>query len=456
MQTERFDVVCIGGGPAGSTAAALLAEKGHRVLVLERERFPRFHIGESLLPHNNPVFRRLGVYDELCRTALLKWGAEFVAPDGHTRRTYYFRDSLDGDEPHAFEVERAVFDELLLRNAEKKGAVVREEFEVTEVLFEGPRAVGLRARPVTRVGTGRGAKVVPAGDEREIRAQFIVDASGRDTLISGKKQWKKNDLPISKTAFFGHWTGVPRPAGVDRGNITIAAGPHGWAWLIPLHREGSRASVGVVCHKEWVRSRAEGETLDAFYERTLRQVPSVWARLEGATFAAPVQTIADISYRSERYYGPGFCLVGDAGSFLDPIFSSGVHMAMTGAASAADAIHDGLVRGVAEPRGFAEYEERVKKATEVFFKFIYAWYTPGFHDVFYTPTHKLKLLETVTSMLSGDVWDWRKRLRAELFFGAIELKEWNKKRKGGAGALPAFFHTAETPKGSARTARLPL
>jgi len=448
---ERYDAIVIGGGPAGSTCSALLAARGHKVLLLEKESFPRFHIGESLLPYNNKVFRKLGIFDELAGDALIKWGAEFVAPDGVTKKTYYFRDTLDKDEPHAFEVERAKFDNMLLRNAERRGVEVRERCAVEEVLFEGDQAVGVRGRdllPPDAAGAAGGAAAGGAGGGAEaglgeltkaspgaggggmrraatafeVRAPFVVDATGRDTFLSTRKGWKRRDLPISKTAFFTHWEGVERLAGQDAGNITIATWQHGWTWIIPLHRTGTRASVGIVCHKDWVQSRRKDETQDEFYRRTLQGCAAVWERFQGATQVMPCNTIADISYRSERYCGPGFVLIGDAGAFMDPIFSSGVHLAMTGASHAAEAIDKGLRESRTDPRLFAAYEAHVRAATETFFKFIYAWYTPGLHRVFYTPTRKLQILETVTSMLAGDVWDWKKRIRMNLFFGVLAFE----------------------------------
>lgn len=429
---QHFDVVVIGGGPGGTTAATLLAQRGHRVLVLERERHPRFHVGESLLPSNNKLFRTLGVFDELCKGSIVKWGAEFVAPDGQTRRTYYFKDQLDPNEPHAFEVERSIFDEMLVRNCERKGAVVREEHEVTEVLFEGGRAVGVRAQALAR---GPDGKPAPTGAPYEVRSTFVVDASGRDTFLSSKKGWKKKDLPISKTAFFGHWEDVTRLPGSDAGNITIATWEHGWTWIIPLHRQGTKASVGLVCHKEWVRQKRKDESVNDFYLRTLRQAPIVWDRLAPAKQLVPAGTIPDISYRSERLAGDGFVLVGDAGTFMDPIFSSGIHLAMTGAQMAADAIDQGLREGRTDAGLFAAYERENKAASETFFRFIYAWYTPELHRLFYRPTKVLGLLETVTSMLAGDVFDWKKRARAELFFGLVAFERWRWKRA----------HPGETP-----------
>ncbi|HEV8322364.1 MAG TPA: NAD(P)/FAD-dependent oxidoreductase [Myxococcota bacterium] len=420
----RYDAIVIGGGPAGSTVSAMLAMKGRRVLLIEKEQFPRFHIGESLLPYNNKILRRLGVFEDLCADALIKWGAHFVAPDGCTEQTYYFKDTLDKDEPHAFEVERAKFDDLLLRNAQRKGVEVRERCAVEEVLFDGDQAVGVRARDLppaaARPDGGRGP--ARAAESFEVRAPFVVDASGRDTFLSVRLGWKKRDLPISKTAFFTHWDGVERLPGRDCGNITIATWQHGWTWMIPLHRDGLRMSVGIVCHKDWVQQRGQDETQDQFYVRTLQQSPAVWARFAAARQLMPSRTIADISYRCERYAGSGFVLVGDAGSFMDPIFSSGVHLAMTGGALCADAIDRGLTEARTDPRLFAAYEAHVRAATETFFRFIYAWYTPGLHRVFYTPTRKLKILETVTSMLAGDVWDWKKRLRMEVFFGVLAFE----------------------------------
>ena len=258
MAAEHREVVILGGGPAGSTLASRLAQRGRRALVLEREKFPRFHIGESLLPRSCEVFEKLGVTEKLEQRYIRKYGARFLCSETRRVNAYSFKEAFDGRYDHAYQVPRGDFDHLLLQHAVELGAEVREEWEATEVLFEGDRAVGVKARPCPG---GKPGEVV------EIRAPIVVDATGRDTLLASRMRRKAAVARLDKTAFFTHWTGAFREEGIHEGNIQIVIFEHGWFWFIPF--KGDLSSVGVVCSTDWVKQRKKDETLDAFYDRTV-------------------------------------------------------------------------------------------------------------------------------------------------------------------------------------------
>jgi flavin-dependent dehydrogenase len=387
------DTVIIGGGPGGSTLAALLAQRGRHVLVLEREKFPRFHIGESLLPRSREVFHKLGVDEELDRRFLRKYGARFLCSTTGRVNAYRFDEAFESGPlfEHAYQVPRAEFDHILLQHAQKLGAEVREEWEVTEVIFEGTRAVGVRARSCKN----------PSVTE-EIMAPVIVDATGRDTLLASRTRRKAQIARLDKTALFSHYRNAFRQDGIDEGNIQIVVFEHGWFWFIPFR--GDVTSVGAVCSSSWMRQKRRDEDLDAFFDRTVRE--SSWATefLAGAERLRPVGALADFSYRIDQLAGDGWLFVGDAGGFLDPLFSTGAHLAMKGAELAAEAIDHALAAGNVSRAAFARYEASVRYAVDLFLGVVQGFYAGEFRETLFEQNQRATMRKLITTILSGDVF----------------------------------------------------
>jgi flavin-dependent dehydrogenase len=385
MSGSTCDVAVIGGGPAGATVAALLAERGWRVAVLEKDRHPRFHIGESLLPHNNPLFERLGVLEEVRRIGLVKNGAQFCSMYHGKEETFYFRQALDKSQPSAFEVHRADLDLVLLRNAAAKGAAVHEETTVERVDFE-PGGV--------RVGaTG------PRGGS-EWRARFLVDASGRDTFLAGRFGIKSANRKHASVALYGHYENAHRYAGEDEGNISIYWFDHGWFWFIPLKR--GITSVGAVCWPYYLKTRSG--SLEQFFDEAIATCPALAARLAAARRIAPVTATGNYSYQASRCVGENYLLVGDAYAFVDPVFSSGVYLAMSGAFAAADAVDESLRDPAAARRALARYERRVRRGIGTFTWFIYRITSPVMRDLLMGPKNVLGVVDGLVSFLAGDIF----------------------------------------------------
>ncbi|MGK3968788.1 NAD(P)/FAD-dependent oxidoreductase [Sorangium sp. So ce118] len=409
--TDRWDAIILGGGPGGSTLAASLARLGRRALVLERERFPRFHIGESLLPLSREVFERLGLDEKLDALFLRKYGARFLCSSTGRARTYSFADAFDPRFEFAYQVQRDAFDQLLLRHAAELGAEVRESWEAVEVVFEGSRAVGVRARPRARPGDaapeGAAATRPDASDVVELRAPVIVDATGRDTLLASRMRRKAQLAELDKTALYAHYEGVAREDGIHEGNIQIVIFEHGWFWFIPFR--GALTSVGAVVSSSWIRSRRKGESLDELFDRTVAQ--SSWARefLANARRTRPVGALADFSYRIDQLAGDGWLFVGDAGGFLDPLFSTGAHIAIKGADLAATAIHRALEAGDTSRAAFAGYEAEVRYAVDLFLGVVQGFYKGHFRETLFEPNQRPTMRKLITSMLAGDAFHAERR-----------------------------------------------
>lgn len=397
MSDDPWDVVILGGGPGGSTLASSLALRGRRALVLEREKFPRFHIGESLLPRSLEVLRRLGLGAKLDERFLRKYGARFLCSKTRRVSAYRFAEAFDAAYDYAYQVPRAEFDHLLLKHAAELGAEVREGWEATEVIFDGARAVGVRARNVNA-----------RSDEIAIRAPVVVDATGRDTLLASRTRRKANLAKLDKTALFSHYRGVFRQEGMEEGNIQVAVFEHGWFWFIPFR--GEITSVGVVVSSEWMKQRRRGESLESLYDRAVSE--SCWATefLAKAERLRPVGALADFSYRIDQLAGDGWLFVGDAGGFLDPLFSTGAHLAMKGADLAAEAIDRALASGDTSRAAFAGYEAAVRYAIDLFLGFVQAFYADGkLREALFEPNQRPVIRRLITTVLSGDVFHQEKQ-----------------------------------------------
>jgi flavin-dependent dehydrogenase len=433
---EQCDVAVIGGGPAGSTAAALLARRGHRVIALEKEHHPRFHIGESLLPMNLPLFERLGVLDKVHALGIYKRGADFEAdnPDGYN--TFAFERALGDSPPHAYQVWRQDFDQMLFEHARAAGASAREGHEVVQVEQRGPRDTRLTVR------TDQGASYA-------IQARYLVDASGRDTFLSGRLRLRRKNRRHQSAAIFGHFRGAQPRAGHDAGNISMYRFEHGWMWMIPL--PDGVMSVGAVCWPDYLKQR-RGRTVEFLLE-TLKHNPALWERMKYAELIGnEVRVTGNYSYDSARIGGPGWVLVGDAFAFIDPVFSSGVYLAMDNAEHAAQLIDTALHTPAAEKGLLRAMERRARQGIRRFSFFIYRFNEPVMRLMFRNPRNALQLEQGVISMLAGDLFDRPKvLLRLRLFkiiYGLQVLSNWRSWRTGHAQRLAqarAEFSGGTTP-----------
>ena len=381
------DVLVIGGGPAGSTAAALLAEKGHRVTVLEKAHHPRFHIGESLLPANLPLFERLGVADEMRAIGIRKYSAEFVSPQHAAQQRYNFGEAWDKSMPYAYQVRRAEFDHILIRNAVHKGAEVIEGCRVKDVIFH---ADGATVR--TEHDDGR----------RETwAARFVVDASGRDTFIANRMGAKHRNPQHNSSAMYAHFANVPRHDGDAAGNISIYWFEHGWFWVIPL-ADGA-TSIGAVTWPYYMKQRA-GRSLDDFLADTIALSPALAERLVGASRISPVEATGNFSYTTDHTHGPHYILLGDAYAFIDPVFSSGVMLAMQSAFFGADAVDTCLRQPGRTKAAMARFDKLVRHGPKAFSWFIYRMTSPTMRDLFMGPRNLLRMKEALLSLLAGDIY----------------------------------------------------
>ncbi len=384
------DVLVIGGGPAGSTISALLAEQGWNVQVLEKDPHPRFHIGESLLPQTLPILKRLGVLADVEKIGIMKYGAEMVSHRYGRTQMFYFSKAFDESQPYAFEVKRSEFDAILLKNAVAKGAQVHE----------GVRAERVEFRPGTTSIVHAQDKT---GNPMAWETRFVVDASGRDTFLSAQLGGKQRSQTHNSAAIFGHFEGVGRLPGKDEGNITAGWLDHGWCWLIPF-KDGT-TSVGVVCWPDYIKSRTT--PLDQFLLDTLQQSPPIAERLRHAKLLTPVYAAANFSYRRETMSGDGYLMVGDAFAFIDPVFSSGVHLALNSAVLGAKVVEAHLRHSPDYAQRLREFERMVRRAINTFSWFIHRFTQPAFQSLFVSTNRPPKIERAVLSLLAGDVYEQR-------------------------------------------------
>ena len=326
MNEREFDAIVIGGGPAGSTAATMLARKGRRVLLLERDRFPREHVGESLLPASMPLFEELGVLPAIEAAGFLrKWGAVMVWGKDPEPWSWYFRET-NRRYPHSFQVWRARFDQILLENGRTQGVDVREGCRVLEVMFDGDRATGVR--------------YACEDGERTIGARFVVDASGQTGLLGRSLGLRRADPYFRNLAVYGYFTGAEQVPAPDESNIFIESYPDGWCWTIPLHTGWT--SVGVVTDSRRAQQEMQRSGHEPFFREQISQASHTAHRLRVATMVSGPVVVRDWSYVSDEVVGDGFILSGDAACFVDPLFSSGVHLALSSGILAAAYVHTAL------------------------------------------------------------------------------------------------------------------
>jgi flavin-dependent dehydrogenase len=413
---DECDVLVIGGGPGGSTAATLLARKGWKVLQLEKAHHPRFHIGESLLPMNMPVLERLGVMDKVRALGEFKPGADFEADNARGYNTYAFARALGDSPPHAFQVWRQEFDKMLFEHAREAGVDGREGAEVVALEHRGNR---------DSVADVRGDD----GRNYRVQARYVLDASGRDTFLARRKKISRKNPAHQSAAIFGHFRGAVRRDGADAGNISIYSFEHGWMWMIPL--PDGVMSVGAVCRPDYLKTR-RGRTTEFLFE-TLKLSPALWARLDHAELIdGEVRVTGNYSYGATTLGGPGWMLVGDAFAFLDPVFSSGVYLAMSGAEQVVAVVDAALRNPACEARLQRRLEKRLRAGMARMAFFIYRFNSPVMQQMFRAPRNTWQVEQGVISMLAGDVFDsWAIWWRLQLFrviYGFCALRDWRRWR----------------------------
>ncbi|MES2529639.1 MAG: NAD(P)/FAD-dependent oxidoreductase [Pseudomonadota bacterium] len=396
--SQECDVLVIGGGPAGSTMATLLARQGRRVVIVEKEQHPRFHIGESLLPGNVELFDKLGVRDQVEKIGMPKFGIEFVPPDSDERSYVDFSEGWDPQKDSAWQVRRSELDEVLFRNAAAQGALAFENTRVRQVDFDDAGAT---------VQTQR-----DDGSKATWRTRFVVDASGRDTVLATKFKSKKKNPDHNSTALFGHFRGARRLEGKREGNISICWFEHGWFWFIPL-ADGT-TSVGAVCWAYYLKAR--NKPLKDYFFDTIALCPELHDRLKDATLVDDkVHATGNFAYSSTHATGNRYLMVGDAFTFIDPMFSSGVLLAMTSGQQGARAIHDALDTGKAVTSGMKRYEKDNRKRIAIYWEFIENFYKLHFAQLFFQPYNRWGMVCSINAVLAGctslsfAVW-WRLRV----------------------------------------------
>ncbi|HUP97381.1 MAG TPA: NAD(P)/FAD-dependent oxidoreductase [Usitatibacter sp.] len=401
---RECDVVVIGGGPAGSTTAALLADRGHRVVLLEKDSHPRFHIGESLLPANVPLFEKLGVADEMARIGMEKWGATFVSPTHDRTSGFRFADATDASMPMSYQVRRSEFDEILFRRAERVVHEARENCRVREV------DLGSANTPSTVSATDA------AGNALEYEAKFVVDATGRDTLLGNRMKVKRKNPDHNSAAVFGHFRNATRDCGQLEGNIIIFWFDHGWFWFIPL-KDGI-TSVGAVVWPYYMKTRKV--PVRQFFMDTIAMCPKLVERLANAELVEEPTATGNYSYECDVCQGDNYILVGDAYAFIDPVFSSGVMLAMNSGFAGADLI-DARLRAdaAAERRARKHFEWTMRTGPKEFSWFIYRVTNPTLRELFMAPSDKFEMKKALLSVLAGDLFKGTRIRRGLYAFRAV-------------------------------------
>lgn len=388
LSVNQCDVMVLGGGPAGSAISTCLAEKGYKVVMVEKEKHPRFHIGESMLPMSMPLFERLGVVDQVEEIGIRKYGADFHSLTHEGGATYSFANALDQTYEYAHEIKRSELDEVLFRNAAKKGVETHEETRATDVHFDIDHN-----SYITTIDKNN--------NEKRWHAKFLVDATGRSTLLANKFNIKSRNKKHNSAVIFGHFENVIRRTGKEEGNIALCWFKHGWFWMIPF-KDGS-VSVGAVCWPYYLNSR--NNSVEEFFWDTVKLCPEVQRRMNDAKLITPITATGNFSYSASHMAGNGYLMVGDAFAFIDPVFSSGVLLALNSGVRGADLVDKVLKDPANSKKAIKEYDRTVRKGLRIFSWFIYRITQPAMQRMFMERTVQREIREKgITSLLAGDLF----------------------------------------------------
>jgi geranylgeranyl reductase family protein len=363
---NEYDVIVVGGGPAGSTAASILSREGRKVVLFEKEQFPRHHIGESLMTDTYWTFQRMGFLEKLKASPFVrKYSVQFANPAGKESRPFYFFEANHHESAVTWQVTRAVFDQMLIEHAQDQGATVHQRTPVKQVLFDGDRARGVEVQ-------------MQDGSLQKFLAKVIIDATGQSAILSNKFRWRMRDPKLKKAVLYSYFKGAHREPDLNGGATLVlrtALGSNGWFWYIPL--ENDITSVGIVANPDYL-VKGRGQDLAKIFHEEIEKCEAVRRRVDGAERADKIYSILDYSYRSKQCAGNGFMLIGDAYGFLDPIYSSGVLLALKMAELAADAIHDAFKHQDFSAERLGQFQPKLDRGIESMRKLVYAFYTEGF------------------------------------------------------------------------------
>ncbi len=361
--SNKYDVIVIGGGPAGATIATLLQRQGHNCLVLDRSTFPRYHVGESLIPHTYGTLERLGLLPKLKASHFpKKYSVRFVTPSGNKSNPFYFSETIEGDGAQTWQVERSEFDQMCLDNARENGVELHMATKIERVIFENGQAIGVRVK-------------ASDGEPYEVRSKIVVDASGRRTII-GSQLGLKEDVPgLTKASLWSYYRGGKRLEGIDAGETTVFMIPErGWFWYIPLPED--MVSVGVVASQDYLF--ADSDNFETVFLKEVEKCAPLSERLANATRTESVRGIKKLAYQNRQITGDGWVMIGDAAAFLDPVYSSGLFLALASAELAAASIHEALTENDFSAGKLGAFTAPLQQGVEVIKRLIFAFYDPRF------------------------------------------------------------------------------
>ena len=386
--SNNYDAILIGAGPAGSSAATILAEKGHNVLLIEREKFPRYHVGESLLPFTFEPLKRLGLIDDMRSSSFTKkYSVQFISTSGEASQPFYFNSRYEDDVAQTWQVLRSEFDHMLLNKARNKGANVLEETQVLDLLRDGERVTGVRVR-------------TSDGNEVEYSAPITLDCTGKESFSSSRNRWRMRDPYLNKVAVWTYYKGAKRDTGIDEGATTVAFLPEkGWFWYIPQHND--MVSVGVVAEGKYL-TRDKVKAPKEIFDREVSQNKWIKEYLNPGKCTGDYYITNEYSFHSKHCGSEGLLLVGDAYCFLDPVFSSGLMLALKSGIMAADTVSGAIKNNNFCPSQFSDYSSTLREGIENMRKLVYAFYDPSFTFRDITDKHP-DLAGDITDCLSGDV-----------------------------------------------------
>lgn len=391
MNTNTFDVIVMGGGPAGSSVAGMLAREGRKVILFEKAVFPRHHIGESLMTDTYWTFRRLGLLEKLKESPFVrKYSVQFANPAGKESRPFYFFEAVHHESAVTWQVTRAQFDHLLIDHAAEQGAVVHQGVQVKQVLFEDDRAIGVEVQ-------------MQDGTREKFFAKVVVDATGQSAMLSNKFRWRVRDPKLKKAVLYSYFKGAHREPDLNGGATLVLrteAGSGGWFWYIPL--ENDITSVGIVADPEYLLKN-RGQDLAKILQEEIDKCEPCRRRVAGGTRVDKIYSILDYSYRSKHNAGNGFIIIGDAYGFLDPIYSSGVLLALKMAELAADAIHDAFNHDDFTAARLGQYQTKLDRGIESMRKLVYAFYNDGFSFAGFLRKYPEERVHII-NLLIGDVF----------------------------------------------------